>query len=128
MTDYPASNNPRVLAARTYAPAQPSPGRGQVLIKAEAILGLDTDLMIKATIVGTEDDLFTDFGNSAFTVKPRVHDRFSSAPTNCFYLFNRVGKSHESVTALKKIALKISSQPIAYHRNIVFVNLDFVYG
>ena len=22
-------------------------------------------------IVGTEDDLFTDFGNSAFTVKPR---------------------------------------------------------
>ena len=73
-------------------------------------------------IVGTEDDLFTDFGNSAFTVKPRVHDRFPSAPTNCFYLFNRVGKSHESVTALKKIALKISSQPIAYHRNIVFVN------
>ena len=73
-------------------------------------------------IVGAEDDLFTDFGNSAFTVKPRVHDRFPSAPTNCFYLFNRVGKSHESVTALKKIALKISSQPIAYHRNIVFVN------
>lgn len=54
-------------------------------------------------IVGTEDDLFTDFGNSAFTVKPRVHDRFPSAPTNCFYLFNRVGKSHESVTALKKL-------------------------
>ena len=26
------------------------------------------------------------------------------------------------MTALKKIALKISSQPIAYHRNIVFVN------
>ncbi len=51
------------------------------LIKAEAILGLDTDLMIKATIVGTEDDAVNIFNWLAnFTPYEELAEAYAKSP------------------------------------------------
>ena len=51
------------------------------LIKAEAILGLDTDLMIKATIVGTEDDAVNIFNWLAnFTPYEELAEAYAQSP------------------------------------------------
>jgi len=51
------------------------------LIKAEAILGLDADLMIKATIVGTEDDAVNIFNWLAnFTPYEELAEAYAKSP------------------------------------------------
>ena len=51
------------------------------LIKAEAILGLDTDLMIKATIVATEDDAVNVFNWLAnFTPYEELAEAYAKSP------------------------------------------------